>query len=73
MSEAGIYTTGNLVWWHAGGSWGQVPAEVLCVSASGKRIRIKASVPRYSYGDPGSRDDHWAYVKPTSLSHRALT
>lgn len=72
MSEPGVYATGNLVWWHAGGWWGQVPAEVLCLSASGKRVRIKAVVPRWSH-DKGVTENHWAYVKPTSLSHRATS
>jgi len=60
------YAAGNEVWWHTGGAWGMVPAKVVEISSSGKRVKICAKHPEFVLHDLTiSR-----YVKPTALSHR---
>lgn len=57
------FDVGNAVVWDAGGIWGKVPAQVVAISLTGKRVRIKCRPPRWT-----DRYDHIVYVTPAKLT-----
>lgn len=63
--EAPEFDVGNRVIWNAGGNWGNVPATIMAISLTGKRVRIQCRPPGWT-----DHYDHRPYVTPAKLTHQ---